>query len=263
MFSDPYYKCNSCSFTLKKNLMGGGGAGGNAKTAGVWRDLVKSFKQNFIDEKRYLMIIDGFLCTMKICLLSALFATLFGAIICYMRMRKKNRYPRIFAKAYILFFRAIPQVVLLMILFYAVLAPTGAGGVTVSVVGFALVSAAYVAEMMRSALDSVGKGQRDAGLSMGFTPFQTFVYIISPLAIRRMLPVYKGELIGLVKATSIVGYITVQDLTKVSDIIRSMTFDSFMPLLFITVIYFLIIWIFSMLLNLINVKYTPKENRFV
>ena len=103
----------------------------------------------------------------------------------------------------------------------------------------------------------------EASWSMGCTNFQTFYYIILPLTIRHVLPIYKGEVVGLIKMTSIVGYITVQDLTKVSDMIRSATFDAFMPLILITIIYFFIIWIFSLLLDYVHFAYSPKKSRFL
>ena len=102
---------------------------------------------------------------------------------------------------------------------------------------------AYVSEMFRSGIEGIDKGQTEAGIAMGFTPTQTFAYIVLPQMVRRVLPVYKGEFISLVKMTSIVGYIAVQDVTKASDIIRSRTFDAFFPLLMVAVLYFAISWI--------------------
>jgi polar amino acid transport system substrate-binding protein len=253
-FSDPYFICNACAFGIKKDVQ--------TSNAGFFTELKNGIKQNFIAEKRYEMIEDGLLCTIEITVFAAILGTIIGAVICFMRMRKSKLWQNI-AKAYIYLFRGIPQVVLLMILFYVVLASTSLTGITVSVIGFSLIFAAYVSEMFRTTIEGVSSGQVEAGLSMGFTSLQTFYYIVLPLTIRRVLPIYKGEIIGLIKSTSIVGYITVQDLTKVSDMIRSTTFDAFMPLILITIIYFIIIWAFSMLLNYANVRYTPKESRFI
>ena len=111
-----------------------------------------------------------------------------------------------------------------------------------------------MSEMFRSSIESVDKGQTEAGIAMGFTPLKTFLNIVLPQAFKQVLPVYKGELISLVKTTSIVGYIAVQDLTKVGDIIRSRTFDAFFPLLMVAVLYFILSWIFAALLDLIGKK---------
>ena len=114
--------------------------------------------------------------------------------------------------------------------------------------------AAYVSEMFRSAIESVDKGQTEAGVALGFTPLKTFIYIVLPQAFKQVLPVFKGETISLVKTTSIVGFIAVQDLTKVGDIIRSRTFDAFFPLVMVAVLYFIVSWLFAAALDYIGKK---------
>ena len=141
---------------------------------------------------------------------------------------------------YISVLRGIPVVVLLMLIFYVVFASVNISPVLVAVLAFGMNFAAYVSEIFRSGIEGVDKGQSEAGIAMGFTRTQTFGFIILPQMIQRILPVYKGEFISLVKMTSIVGYIAVQDLTKASDIIRSRTFDAFFPLIMVAVLYFLI-----------------------
>jgi polar amino acid transport system substrate-binding protein len=121
--------------------------------------------------------------------------------------------------------------------------------------------AAYVSEMFRTSIESIDKGQREAGIASGFTALQTFIYIIMPQAVRQVLPVYKGEFISMVKMTSVVGYIAVQDLTKASDIIRSRTFDAFFPLVLVAVLYFVMSWLLALALDYIGLKTDPKRNR--
>ena len=260
-FSEPYFICNACAFALKKNVEGysGNGQTGNSNFIS---SIKNSFEQNFVDQQRYKIILRGLLCTLEITIFAVILGTILGTLICMMRMRKNKLCQRI-ANLYILLFRGIPQVVLLMLLFYVVFASTNMNGVTVSIIGFSFIFSAYVSEMFRSSIETISQGQQEAGWSMGFTNFQTFYYIILPLTIRRVLPIYKGEVVGLIKMTSIVGYITVQDLTKVSDMIRSATFDAFMPLILITIIYFFIIWIFSLLLDYVHFAYSPKKSRFL
>jgi polar amino acid transport system substrate-binding protein len=96
---------------------------------------------------------------------------------------------------------------------------------------------------------------------MGFSKVKTFVHIVLPQAVQRVLPVYKGEFIALVKMTSIVGYIAVQDLTKASDIIRSRTFEAFFPLIMVAVIYFVLAWLLTFLIERIQWQITPKRKR--
>jgi polar amino acid transport system substrate-binding protein len=139
-------------------------------------------------------------------------------------------------------------------MFYVVFAGTSIDAVMVSIITFGMNFAAYVSEMFRSSIKSIDKGQTEAGIALGFTPARTFFHIVMPQAFKHVLPVYKGELISLVKMTSIVGYIAVQDLTKVSDIIRSRTFDALFPLVMVALLYFFLSWIFATILDLIGKK---------
>jgi len=131
----------------------------------------------------------------------------------------------------------------------------------VAVLAFGMNFAAYVSEMFRSGIESLDRGQSEAGTAMGFTKTQTFSFIVLPQMIQRILPVYKGEFISLVKMTSIVGYIAVQDLTKAGDIIRSRTFDAFFPLIMVAVLYFLISLLLVQALEYLERITDPKYRR--
>jgi len=130
--------------------------------------------------------------------------------------------------------------------------------IIVAIIAFGMNFAAYVSEMFRAGIESIDRGQREGGIAMGFTPMQTFAYIIFPQMVQRTLPVYKGEFISLVKMTSVVGYIAVQDLTKASDIIRSRTFDAFFPLIMVAVLYFFIAWVLTQALQYLQRRTDPK-----
>jgi polar amino acid transport system substrate-binding protein len=115
--------------------------------------------------------------------------------------------------------------------------------------------------MFRSGIESIDRGQSEAGIAMGFTRPQTFRFIVLPQMIQRVLPVYKGEFISMVKMTSIVGYIAVQDVTKAGDIIRSRTFDPFFPLIMVAVLYFVIAWVLMQALEYLERNTDPKYRR--
>jgi polar amino acid transport system substrate-binding protein len=251
-FSDPYYVCgstigiraeNSTDYHDEEQVDG----------EGFWEGIKKSFYRNIIEENRYLMIVDAFKLTALIALFSALLGTILGGIICWMRMCR-NAFLRRISIVYIGLMRGMPILVLLMLMFYVVFAGTSVDAVIVSIITFAMNFAAYVSEMFRSSIEGVDKGQTEAGIALGFTPVKTFYHIVMPQAFKQVLPVYKGELISLVKMTSIVGYIAVQDLTKVGDIIRSRTFDAFFPLLMVAILYFLLSWVFALVLDFIGRK---------
>ena len=150
-----------------------------------------------------------------------------------------------------------------MIIFYIIFASVNINPVLVAVIAFGINFGAYVSEMFRTSIQSIDKGQSEAGIASGFTKVQTFVHIVMPQALRQVLPVYKGEFISLVKMTSIVGYVAVQDLTKASDIIRSRTFDAFFPLIMAAVIYLLIAWLLTWALGRVEISVDPKRKRTI
>ena len=242
-FSDPYYEL---SLRLLVRRPGGAvatsAAAGSASAPGFLARTRASFYSNIIQEQRYLLLLNGLKATVVISVLATLFGTLLGAVICFMRM-STVRALRVPAKVYISILRGMPVVVLLMLIFYVVFASVDISPVLVAVIAFGMNFGAYVSEMFRTGIEGIDRGQGEAGTAMGFTRVQTFGFIVLPQMLRRILPVYKGEFISLVKMTSIVGYIAVEDLTKASDIIRSRTFDAFFPLIMVAVLYFLIAWL--------------------
>lgn len=220
-----------------------------------WIDgLKESFESNLIKEKRYEMVLKGLKITLIISFFSAIFGTLLGCLVCFLRMRK-SIFLRSIALAYVNVMRGMPLLVLLLIMFYVVFNRSDISPVTVAVITFSMNFGAYTSEMFRTSIEGIDRGQTEAGIALGFSKFRTFTLIILPQAFKQVLPVYKGEMISMVKMTSIVGYIAVEDLTKVSDIIRSRTFDALFPLVMVALLYFLIAWLFALVLDLIGRKY--------
>ena len=241
LFSDPYYHCiGICIDRIADNSP--------VAQKGFGPKIVTGFQRNFIQEERWKLLVDGFVVTIVISLFSLLFGTILGAGLCYLRMNKRAFW-RGLAKVYIDLMRGIPILVFLMVLFYVVFASTALSGSVIAIIAFSLNLAAYVCEMFRTGIESVDKGQTEAGRALGFGKTKTFFLIVVPQALKQILPVYKGEAISLIKNTSVVGYIAIQDMTKVSDIIRSRTFDAFYPLIVISIIYFLMAWLLGKLLD--------------
>ncbi|MDD3051967.1 MAG: ABC transporter substrate-binding protein/permease, partial [Candidatus Cloacimonetes bacterium] len=255
-FSDSYLDFKTAVVTLKERIQGYKNIEQEENDSFLFR-LKESFNNNIILEKRYLLILNGLKTTMIISILSAIFGTLLGALICLMRM-SHLKFMAVIAKIYISVLRGTPVLVLLMMIFYIVFASVNINPVIVAVIAFGMNFAAYVSEMFRTGIESVDKGQNEAGISMGFSKFRTFQHIILPQAVRMILPVYKGEIISMVKMTSVVGYIAVQDLTKASDLIRSRTFDAFFPLFMVAILYFLLSWLLLQVLGYIERSTDPK-----
>lgn len=262
-FSDPYYAQGCNLFVLKKNFVSGGGQaeGGVMKSVPpFFSGIARSFESNILQENRWQLILDGLRVTVVISVFSTIIGTVLGALICFMRM-SGNLALSLLAKTYISILRGTPVLLVLMMIFYVVFASVNIDPVMVAVIAFGMHFGAYAAEIFRSGIEGVNRGQFEAGLSMGFTRVGTFVHIVLPQAILRILPVYKGEFISLVKMTSIVGYIAVQDLTKASDIIRSRTFDAFFPIVMVAVLYFLISWSLMQSMDYLERKISRKPKR--
>lgn len=241
-FSEPYSITHTICIAIDET------ADADAANASWLEGIKESFVNNLIKEDRYLLILKGLWTTVLISVCSAVLGTLLGGLVCWMRMSRRKVCSG-FAKCYITLMRGIPILVFLMLMYYVFLAKLNIGGVAVAVIAFAMNFAAYVSEMFRTSIEGVDHGQTEAGIAMGFTPVQTFVHIVMPQAVRSVLPVYKGELIGLVKSTSVVGYIAVEDLTKASDLIRSRTFDAFFPLIISALLYFALAWLLAALME--------------
>ena len=225
---------------------------------GFFASLYDSFYRTFIKESRWKMILSGLAVTVIISVFSLLLGTLLGFGVCLLR-RSRNKAVSGITSAFIRIIQGVPMVVLLMTLYYLVFASVDVSGVIVAIIGFSLNFGVNSAEMMRSGIEAVDKGQWEAAYVLGFGKVKTFIKIIMPQAVRHFLPPYKGEFISMMKMTSVVGYIAVSDLTKASDIIRSRTYEAFFPLIAVAIIYFLLAWLLTSLIGLVEVKIDPKK----
>lgn len=257
-FGDPYFAMETMAFGLKANIAGYEADSASVDGPGFWAGVKESFEANLIKEGRWRLIVDGLRITALIAILATLVGTGLGALVCAMRMSHRTLLSMP-ARVFISVLRGTPVLVLLMLVFYVVFASVNIDPVLVAVIAFALNFAAYVSEIFRTGIEGVDRGQGEAGLAMGFSRTQTFRFIVLPQTIRRILPVYKGEFISLVKMTSIVGYIAVQDLTKASDIIRSRTFDAFFPIVMVAILYFAISWLLGQALDALERQTDPRR----
>lgn len=228
--------------------------------SGFFSELKQSFSRTFIKENRYRLILSGLGITVLLSVLSCIFGLAFGFLLCMIR-RCRFKPGQAFAAAFVRVVQGTPIVVLLMILYYVVFGKVNISGLVVSVIAFSVNFGAYASEMIRSGIEAVPAGQTEAGLALGYTPVQCFWKIIFPQAAVHFIPVLKGEFISLVKMTSVVGYIAVQDLTKVTDIIRSRTMEAFFPLIVTAVIYFALANVFTFTISGLERKVDHKKRR--
>ena len=184
----------------------------------------------FLKDGGWLTILNGLWVTVQISALSLLFGTLFGSLLCFFRM--SNFAPlKIFAQIYISIIRGSPVLMLLMLLFYGVFARTGISPLIVAVITFSMHTAAHVAELLRSALMALDKGQVEAARTLGFSKVQAFKLVTLPQLVRIAKPVYQSTIVNLIQWTSVVGYVTITDLTRVINNIASRTMQ---PMITIT-----------------------------
>ena len=223
-----------------------------------FQSVKDSFRNNLITEDRWTLMADGLWLTIYVSLLSVLLATATGALLCRMRMSRR-RSASGFARVFVDIVRSIPLLVLLMLLFYVILAPFQLPAQMTAVICFGLYFGAYMSETFRTGIESIDGGQWEAGAALGMRRFTTFCKVVLPQALLRIIPVYKGQIITLVKSTSIIGYVAIIDLTKAGDVIRARTFDAFFPLLFVAGIYLLVSWMFGFGLDILEKKLTPKS----
>ena len=176
-------------------------------------------------------ILGGLWVTVQISFFALLLGTGLGALICLLRTRK-NPVARLIASVYIAILRGTPVLMLLLLLYYGVFARSGVTPIMVAVITFALNVSAHVAELLRSALEAADKGQAEAARTLGFSAWQTFRLITLPQVLRIAKPVYQSTIVNLIQWTSVVGYVTITDLTRVINNIASRTMQ---PLLTITI----------------------------
>ena len=220
------------------------------------QSLQDRFYLNFIKDDRWMYIVDG----LKVTLLVTFFAVLIGIVIGFLVATVRSTYDKtgklkilnILCQIYLTVIRGTPVVVQLLIIYFVIFGNVNIDKIPVAIMAFGFNSGAYVAEIFRSGIMSIDGGQFEAGRSLGFNYVQTMRYIIMPQAFKNVLPALGNEFIVLLKETSVAGYIALQDLTKAGDIIRSRTYDAFMPVIAVALIYLAMVLIFTKLVNMLE-----------
>lgn len=210
--------------------------------------LKEKLYDNFVKDSRYMYIVKGLGNTVVITLFAVMLGIILGFLIAVVRTsHDRNGGLTILnglCQAYLTIIRGTPVMIQLLIIYYVILASV-TNKILVAAIAFGLNSAAYVAEIVRSGIMSVEIGQFEAGRSLGLNYKQTMTSIILPQAVKNILPALLNEVISLLKETSISGYIGLMDLTKGGDIIRSNTYEAFLPLIAVAIIYLVIVMILS------------------
>lgn len=220
--------------------------------------ILNSVTRTLITDDRYELLLNGLKETLIISFSSIIFGSFLGIFICYLRMNKYKLLKKI-GKIIISLLQGLPITVLLLVFYYVIFGSVDINPVIVCIITFSLYFSGYVSEIYRGSLENINAGQKDSAYSMGFTKIQTLKLIIFPQVISYIIPVFKNESVALIKLTSIVGFISVLDLTRASEIIRNRTYEAFCPLLFTAFIYYIICYIVGKSLDILYKKINPRK----
>lgn len=256
-FSDPYY-VEDVVMVVSADFLN------EEEAENFWTDLKVRFEKTLIRESRWKLIVRGIGNTVGISFFATVIGSVLGFVI-YLLARSKNSVisgvTKGFARVYTRLIAGTPTLVVLLILYYIIFGKTDISGILIATLGFSITFGAFVYSHLALSVESLDRGQTEAAYALGYTRSQTFFRILLPQAMQNFLPTFTGEVIGMIKSTSVVGYIAVNDLTKMGDIIRSNTYEAMFPLLTVAVIYFFLTWGAAALLGLVQRKLDYKKRR--
>lgn len=224
-----------------------------------WLDTLYN---TFIVSDRYMTIIEGFEKTIIITIGALILGVIIGTIVATVKVfsadNKALKPLDMLCNFYLTVIRGTPVVVQLLIFFFIIFV-NAKDGTWVAIITFGVNSGAYVAEVIRSGIMSIDKGQMEAGRSLGFSKLYTMWYIILPQAFKNILPAIGNEMIALLKETSVAGYVAVVDLTKAGNQIKNTTYDQINPILLVALIYLTIVVVLTKLLGILERRLQKNE----
>ncbi len=227
---------------------------------GFFEQLAESFNKTFMREGRWKLFVQGAGVTVLITVASIIAGTVLGFLI-FMLCRRGARLANGATNVFLWLIHGMPTVLLLMILYYIIFGSSSLSGMWVSVVGFSLMFACSMIDMLRVGCNAIGRGQFEASTALGYSDSQSFFRIILPQAAQHFLPIYRNDVVTLIKETSVVGYIAVLDLTKISDLVRSRTYEAFFPLIVTAIMYFVISAVLTRIVRLVENSIDPRRRK--
>jgi His/Glu/Gln/Arg/opine family amino acid ABC transporter permease subunit len=223
-----------------------------------------SLYKTLIVDDRYKYILSGLTTTVIIAFFAVIIGIIIGTLVSLIRnnyeVNKKGKILNKICEIYVNVIRGTPVILQLMIIYYVIFKSVNINITLVGIIAFGINSGAYVSEIIRSGINSIDKGQLEAGLSLGLNYHKTMKLIILPQAIKNILPALGNEFITLLKETSVGAYIGILELTKASDIISSRTYDYFFPLIIVAIIYLIMTLGLSKLVNLMERRLNNAKN---
>lgn len=248
---------------------------GNIVLSEWFSEIKAKFILDFVEKQRWMYITDGLKVTLEVTFLALILGMIIGALIATVRTThdqlkedsNKKGFGRTLlgiadaiCRVYLTIIRGTPSMVQLMIMFFVIMASSN-NKVLAAVLTFGINSGAYVAEVFRSGIMSIDKGQMEAGRSLGLSYVDTMIQIIMPQAIKNCLPALINEMITLLKETSICGYVGLNELTRGGDIIRGLTFDALLPLFAVAIIYLVMVMFFTWVMGIVERRLRESDIR--
>lgn len=231
----------------------------------AWNSFKYDFHRNFVVDNQWKYITNGLITTLQITALAVLIGIAIGFIVAVVGVtNQKTGKLGFFAcicRIYVSIMRGVPLMVQLLIMYFVILLPIGVEKFPAAVLCFGLNSGAYVSEIVRGGIMSIDEGQTEAGRSLGFTYMQTMFYIVIPQAFKAVLPSLANEFITLLKESSVAFYIGVADLTLGGLKIRSITFSSYMPLIAVAIVYYILVSGLSKCVSILERRLRKGDNR--
>ena len=228
------------------------------------QNWVEKLDKTFIQSGHYKMILEGLGSTVKITIGALAIGVIIGliiAIIKYLAEDTRGLKPlALVCDLYVTVIRGIPVTVLLLIFYYLIMR-SSTNGVLVATITFGINSGAYMAELIRSGINAVDKGQMEAGRSLGLSKLQTMRKSILPQAVRYVLPAVGNEFIALLKETSVAGYVAVVDLTRAGNLVRNNTHDVFNPLMVVALTYLIMVVLLTKALGILERRLAKSDKR--
>ncbi len=220
-----------------------------------WEKFLATMESEYFQK----LLLTGLLNTVKVAVFGLLIGIVIGTLIAMVKVapkyRRSVRFLDKICTVYVAIFRGTPMAVQLLLAYYVLLPSLGATNVnslTVGIVVFGMNSGAYVSEIMRGGINSVDKGQMEAGRAVGLSYGVTMIKIVIPQAIKNILPTLGNEFITLIKETSVLSFITVYDLYTALTAIGSVKYEKMIPYLVMAAIYIVLVLLITLLVRIVE-----------
>ncbi len=211
--------------------------------------IKKAIYINLIYEDRYELILSGLKATLILTIVSFVAGTLLGMAFCAGK-GSRNRVVRTVCRLFTQLIVKLPPLVLLMIFAYLIFVNSSLTPVAIAVVTFTLKCASHLAEMFRTAVDSVSPGEVEAARTLGYSKWQAFFRVVFPQALHQVMPLYKTQFVLTMQDTSVVSLLAIEDMSRAVTVISSRTMDPVVALVITSIVYLLLGFIANRMLSL-------------